>query len=584
MSGRKERVPSVVLVLIFIVLAAGIIAAGALYYRNYKQNFRLEVEHRLSAIAELKVNELANWRTERLAGAALFYKNDAFSVLVRRFFEKPYDPAGRDQLQTWLARLKAIHEYDRVFLLDAAGAARLSVPDTTESVAAHLLEQAPEILRSGRITILDFHRDAPDRPIHLSILVPILDVGDDDRAMGILVLRIDPEKYLYPYLNRWPTPSRTAESLLIRRDGNDALFLNELRFRKETALTLRVPLTQIKMPAVQAALGQEGIVEGLDYRGVPVVAYVRGVPESPWFLVARMDVSEVYMPLRERLLMMIVVVGSLLLGAGMGVGFIWRQERLRYFRAKVQADEEILRKAKELQEKNAELERFTYAVSHDLKSPLITIHTFLGYLEQDARKPDRERLDEDLRYLHAASDKMSRLLDELLEFSRIGRMVNPLVEAPLQEIANEALVLVAGSIAERGIKVEVTKMPILLHGDRPRLIEVFQNLVENAVKFRSDRAAPLVEIGAEQAGEEIVLFVRDNGMGIDPKHQPKIFGLFEKLNPGTEGDGISLALVKRIVELHGGRIWVESEGMGKGAAFRFTLASTKLARGGEDMP
>jgi len=327
-----------------------------------------------------------------------------------------------------------------------------------------------------------------------------------------------------------------------------------------------------------AALGHKGIVEGLDYRGVPVVAYVRGVPESPWFLVARMDVSEVYEPLRDRLLMMIVAVSAMLFGAGMGVGFIWRQERLRYFRAKVQADEEILRKTKELQEKNAELERFTYAVSHDLKSPLVTIHTFLGYLEQDARKPDRERLDEDLRYLHAASDKMSRLLDELLELTRIGRMVNPLVEAPLQEIANEALVLVAGSIAERGIKVEVTKMPILLHGDRPRLIEVFQNLVENAVKFMGDRAAPLVEIGAEQAGEEIVLFVRDNGIGIDPKHQPKIFGLFEKLNPGTEGDGIGLALVKRIVELHGGRIWVESEGMGKGAAFRFTLAKTKRVR------
>jgi signal transduction histidine kinase len=173
-------------------------------------------------------------------------------------------------------------------------------------------------------------------------------------------------------------------------------------------------------------------------------------------------------------------------------------------------------------------------------------------------------------------------LDELLEFSRIGRMVNPLVEAPLQEIANEALVLVAGSIAERGIKVEVTKMPILLHGDRPRLIEVFQNLVENAVKFRGDRAAPLVEIGAEQAGEEIVLFVRDNGMGIDPKHQPKLFGLFEKLNPGTEGDGIGLALVKRIVELHGGRIWVESEGIGTGATFRFTLAKTRRRRAEEE--
>jgi signal transduction histidine kinase len=136
----------------------------------------------------------------------------------------------------------------------------------------------------------------------------------------------------------------------------------------------------------------------------------------------------------------------------------------------------------------------------------------------------------------------------------------------------EALDLVAGSVARRGVEVVVAGEAVILHGDRPRLVEVFQNLVDNAVKFMGDQKAPRVEIGVEHAGGETVIFVRDNGVGIDPKDQAKIFDLFERLDPATQGTGLGLALVKRIVEVHGGRIWVESQGEGKGTTFRFTLA------------
>ena len=144
-------------------------------------------------------------------------------------------------------------------------------------------------------------------------------------------------------------------------------------------------------------------------------------------------------------------------------------------------------------------------------------------------------------------------------------------KTPLKEIIQEALDLVAGRIAQRRVQVRVTKEPILLYGDRRRLVEVFQNLVDNAVKFMGDQPDPWVEIGSEPVDDELVLFVRDNGMGIDPRHQSILFGLFEKLDPHQEGTGLGLALVRRIVEAHGGRIWVESEGPGKGACFRFTL-------------
>jgi PAS domain S-box-containing protein len=248
------------------------------------------------------------------------------------------------------------------------------------------------------------------------------------------------------------------------------------------------------------------------------------------------------------------------------------------------AEEEIRRKAKDLQEKNEELTRFTSSVSHDLRSPLVTIQTFQGHLERDIRSRDAVRVEKDLDYIRNAADKMGRLLDDLLRFSRIGRIMNPSEETPLQAIVKEALDLVAGRITGRGVRIDLTEEPVVLYGDRTRLVEVFLNLVDNAVKFMGDEPAPWVEIGVEQAGEELVLHVRDNGIGIDPELQPMLFDLFHKLDPETEGEGIGLALVKRIVELHGGRIWVESEGLGKGTTFRFTLAKTRRRRAEEEKP
>jgi signal transduction histidine kinase/ABC-type nitrate/sulfonate/bicarbonate transport system substrate-binding protein len=231
-----------------------------------------------------------------------------------------------------------------------------------------------------------------------------------------------------------------------------------------------------------------------------------------------------------------------------------------------------------LQKKNAELIRFSEAVSHDLKSPLITILTFLNYLEKDIRSQDAAKAETDMGYIRSAAETMGRLLDELRDLSQIGLVTSNPVETPLQEIVREALVLVAGRIAEKGVQVIVMEDPVILFGDRSRLVEVFQNLIDNAVKFTGDQAAPCIEIGAEKSGDEIVLFVRDNGIGIEPQHQEKIFGLFEKLDPRAEGTGMGLALVKRIVEVHGGGIRVESKGPGLGVCFRFTLAGTKLCR------
>ncbi len=224
-----------------------------------------------------------------------------------------------------------------------------------------------------------------------------------------------------------------------------------------------------------------------------------------------------------------------------------------------------------LEDQNAELERFAYTASHDLRTPLVTIKGFLGLLERHIAAGNADAVVHDTAVINKAADKMRELLDDLLTLNRIGRVVNRSETVPLAELAREATDLVAAPISAGGVEVSIdTSMPEV-HGDRRRLLQAMQNLVGNAVKFMGAQSEPHIEVGAEKRGDEALCYVRDNGIGIDPKYHQTVFGLFDRLDPSVEGTGVGLALVKRIVEVHGGKIWIESDGKQTGATFFFTL-------------
>jgi signal transduction histidine kinase len=233
------------------------------------------------------------------------------------------------------------------------------------------------------------------------------------------------------------------------------------------------------------------------------------------------------------------------------------------------------RQEDEIKSKNAELERFTYTVSHDLRSPLITIKGFAGALLTDAAAGRTNRLKEDLNRIVQAADKMADLLNGLLQLSRVGRIVNPPIEVAMNKLVEDALALLAGSIAQRQARVTVQPGLPPAFGDPQRLQEVVQNLVENALKFAAPGRSPEIEIGCLPAGDQATYYVRDHGRGIEPRFHETIFGLFNKLDPRSDGTGIGLALVRRILEFQGGSIWVESDGPGQGATFYFTLPERK---------
>ena len=205
--------PAFIFVLIFFLLAMGIVVTGYAYYRNFERHFRVEAEQQLAAIAELKVGELAQYRKERLGDAFILHNNPAFTQLARRFLESPADADAQRQLQAWLGKYQIHYQYNQVFLLDAQGGVRMSVPESPVPMSALISSRTAEVLRSGQPVFQDFYRHESSHRIYLSLMVPIHDEADGNRPLGVVVLRIDPTSYLYPFIRRWPMPSETAETL-----------------------------------------------------------------------------------------------------------------------------------------------------------------------------------------------------------------------------------------------------------------------------------------------------------------------------------------------------------------------------------
>jgi len=234
---------------------------------------------------------------------------------------------------------------------------------------------------------------------------------------------------------------------------------------------------------------------------------------------------------------------------------------------------QVAQRTQALEGTNAELESFSYSVSHDLRAPLRAIHGFARILLEDHQAkldPEAQRL---LGVIDQNTRRMGQLIDDLLAFSRLSRKELASARVDMTELANVVADELRRAEPERNGQLEV-KIGTLLpaQGDRAVLRQVFSNLLQNAMKFTRAQPNARIEVGSRPDGKETVYFVKDNGAGFDPRYTDKLFGVFQRLhsNEEFEGTGVGLAIVKRIVQRHGGRVWAEGK-VNEGATFYFTL-------------
>jgi PAS domain S-box-containing protein len=341
-SSSSPRVPYQLLAL-FVVLATAIGVMAYWFHVEQKDTVEQNVRNQLLTVADIKVKDLSMWRSMQLGEARAILADRMALTAIRRVLAGDASAPERDAVYAWMDGLCRHLLYTDVLLLDRQGKPVLSVGQRFGN-DEHLRRLAEEALQAGDVVVRDFHRDSPSGPVHLGLNLA-LRLAPDAAAFGVLTLGIDPETYLYPLLETWPVASTSGETVLVRRDGDEAVYLNRLRGRKNSAANFRVPMSRTEIAAVQAAGGEEGNIEALDYRSVPVFAAVRRVPDSPWYLVAKMDEDEVQAPVRRRSLVLGLGAVSLILAVGAIIVLWWRRQQLQFYRERYEA--EIERRALE---------------------------------------------------------------------------------------------------------------------------------------------------------------------------------------------------------------------------------------------
>jgi PAS domain S-box-containing protein len=297
-------------------LALLIVATAIVYTRNELTQARASVWRELDSVASLKARELEQWREERLAEGRFLWRTPQIADDIRGFLAAPNSRSARQRVVNWLEPIRGGDRYESAQVFDAQGRLRLSIPEGAPLEATSL---APAQAGAG-VTLGPLTLDPAGR-LHLDVRVPI----GGPAPLGTILLRVDPRRHLYPLLVRWPVPSRTAEVILARREGNEVVFLHDVRHRPDAALKLRLPVDSAFLPTARAARGEMGTREGIDYRFEPVISSARAIPGSRWILVAKVDQAEVYAPIRADAARAVLSVVTLLLTVGLAAAYLLRE-------------------------------------------------------------------------------------------------------------------------------------------------------------------------------------------------------------------------------------------------------------------
>lgn len=317
-------------------LAVVIAVLGFFYVRREQAAAREIVQRELLSVAQLKATQITQWRQERLGEGWFLQRTAAVAEDIADFLAEPDSAAKREQVLGWLDPIKAGDRYEQILLYDSTGELRLrlAAPDRANRMGKHPLALA--MVASGRLkqpTLTDLHSDEGDSGVHLSLVVPMFRprgaVGAGE-ALATLVLVLDPTQALYPLLRQWPVPSETAEVFLVRREGDEVVFISELRHSAAPPLTLRRSLHEPLLAAATAVRGVKGTHEGLDYRGAAVLTVANRIPDSTWWLIAKIDQAETYAPISKQARLTGLMILLLVSTVGLVAAFAWRQRHAAY--------------------------------------------------------------------------------------------------------------------------------------------------------------------------------------------------------------------------------------------------------------
>mgnify|MGYP000330177396 CR=1 FL=1 len=589
-----------------------------------------EITNSLFAVADNKVNQIATYLYEKERNAtSLSHMSDVVDAAER--FEEAvaqfgaYSPeyiAVDNEFRPFFAYYQKSFDYSNLFLVNPDGDVIFAVKGQRKIISLYemalyqnsqMAKVFVQATKSLKTEISDFEYDPDDGGV-LFIASPIL---KGSQLIGVIVLQMN-NGGVSKLVQNYTSLGETGEVILIARMGDKATFISPIRFDPNAAFKRKILLGSDEAVELQEVVqGKESSGTLIDYRKNEVISVLRYIPSFRWGMVVKMDTEEVIASAdRLRWTLYKISFGLLIVVIIMAVAIARSMSRpIKELtkisgtiaggnfsaRAKVHGNDEIgtlalsfnemtnkLVEAKSsveqkkaeleqqhelLEEANRELDSFTHTVSHDLQAPLRGVASFATFLEEDYKDKLDEEGKEYLKEIREGTTRMSTLIQDLLALSRITRIKNPFEEVDINVMIEAVCKRIEFDINKHEATMNINKSMPTIICDRIKLTEVFLNLINNAIKFSSKQEKkPVVDVQYEDQGEMYQFSVKDNGIGIAPENQDKVFGIFKRLhtNEEFEGSGAGLGIVKKVVDDHNGKVWIESE-VGKGTKFLFTI-------------
>jgi len=325
-SSKKRQ--AVKLIFVFILLTIVFATAGYLLFSYQKKNITRDKHDELAAISQLKVDQIVNWRNERIGDANAIFYNKSFTNYIKQYLGGINRNQNYREVFNWLTVIQKNYGYSSFLIEDT------NLKPVIKSLSTdHLYEFGNKIARDAikkkTVMFSDIHSNSI-LGRHLDLVIPLYSSPENRKGLtALLFFRIDPSKFLFPLIQTWPTPSKSSETMLVRREGDSIVFLNELHYRKSTALRLKFSVTDTIHPAVKAISGIIGITKGIDYRGVEVLANINKVPGTSWYIVAKVDADEIYRPVRLLSYGILGFTVLLVLIAALIIYLIWKRQQYK---------------------------------------------------------------------------------------------------------------------------------------------------------------------------------------------------------------------------------------------------------------
>lgn len=565
-------------ILISVISGILLLFLGLLYFMYEKHLLEREKYLDLQSIGKLKSTQIADWYEQNKREARLLSMGRQIPEYVNHFQDS--GNLERIRIMKYLSPIIQDKKYEEILITTPDGHLIFSVQESyyIDSTIQSVLKS---VIETRDVVVNNLYYCSTHHKIHHDVMAPVF---DDNKIVAVLILRTDPCNFLFPYIQEWPIPSKTAETILVGKEGDSIIFLNDMKKLPNTALNYKLPLTDTIVPAVMAALGRKGIFKGRDYVGDKVLSDLGNISGTPWFLVVKVDTSELYNELYFKTIMIgIILLMAIFIISGAFIFNYYKKQTInqrlkeiddhKLFAEKLKS--QVAERTVELERSNQDLLSFAHVASHDLREPVRKIKTFLSLIKDDNNNDPQSRAMTYFSRIESSAERLESIIDGVLHYSRLQNTSLEMSMVDLNEIIDTILFDLELQISSKKAEFEINNLPVV-EGSKIMLYQLFYNLINNSMKFTKPGEAAKVIIQSSsivRKDEEYVeITVADNGVGFDPIYSQVIFESFKRLHSKDiyEGTGLGLALCKRIVHRHKGNISATGS-PGTGAVFHILL-------------